>query len=184
MIQQSYARGVLYIILAGVFLSTGGLIVRHIADADAWTVLFYRSLTFSVTVIAFLWFQERSKTLGLYKKMRGLDLLVTISLALGFIFYLLSLFNTSVANTVLVLSTGPFIAALLAWLVLGERVTMVTIIAMIAAIAGVVVMVSGGMALRILKASPMLLWRYWHSRCWLLPCVSLGQSEIPCQQCH
>ena len=146
MIQQSYARGVLYLILAGVFLSTGGLIVRHVADADTWTILFYRSLTFSVTVIAFLWFQERGKTLGLYKKMRALDLLVTVSLALGFIFYLLSLFNTSVANTVLVLSTGPFVAALLGWIVLGERVTMVTVIAMIVAIAGVLVMVSGGVS--------------------------------------
>ena len=144
MIQQSYARGVLYVILAGVFLSSGGLIVRHVADADAWTILFYRSLTFSLTVIAFLWFQERKHTLSLYKKMRGLDLIVTASLALGFIFYLLSLFNTSVANTVLVLSTGPFIAALLGLIVLGERVTAVTIIAMVVAVAGVVVMVSGG----------------------------------------
>ena len=76
--------------------------------------------------------------------MRGMDLIVTVSLALGFIFYLLSLFNTSVANTVLVLSMGPFITALLGKIVLGERVTGVTILAMIAAIAGVVVMVSGG----------------------------------------
>lgn len=144
MIQQSYARGVLFVILAGVFLSSGGLIVRHVADADAWTILFYRSLTFSVTVIIFLWFQERNNTLKLYKKMRGLDLIVTISLALGFIFYLLSLFNTSVANTVLVLSTGPFIAALLGLIVLKEKVSWVTIVAMIVAIAGVVVMVSGG----------------------------------------
>ena len=144
MAQQSYARGVLYVILAGVFLSSGGLIVRHVADADAWTILFYRSLTFSFTVIAFLWYQERKNTPLLYKKMRGLDLIVTVSLALGFIFYLLSLFNTSVANTVLVLSTGPFITALLGLLVLRERVTAVTIIAMIVAVAGVVVMVSGG----------------------------------------
>jgi len=142
--QQSYQRGVLYVILAGVFLSTGGLIVRHVAEANAWTVLFYRSLTFSVTVIAFLWFQERKNSLDLYKKMRALDGLIALSLALGFIFYLLSLFTTSVANTVLVLSTGPFITALLGWLVLGERVTKVTIIAMIVAVAGVVVMVSGG----------------------------------------
>lgn len=146
MSQQSYARGVLYVVLAGVFLSTGGLIVRHVADADAWTVLFYRSLTFSTSVIIFLWFQERKNTLALYKKMRGLDFLIALSLALGFIFYLLSLFTTSVANTVLVLSTGPFIAALLGWLVLKEKVTIVTILAMIAAIAGVIVMVSGGIS--------------------------------------
>lgn len=144
MIQQSYARGVLYVLLAGVFLSIGGLLVRYVGDADAWTVLFYRSLTFSLTVMVFLWYQERKNTLQLYKKMRGMDLIVTVSLALGFIFYLLSLFNTSVANTVLVLSMGPFITALLGKIVLGERVTGVTILAMIAAIAGVVVMVSGG----------------------------------------
>ena len=151
MTQQSYARGVLFVILAGVFLSSGGLIVRHVVDADAWTVLFYRSLTFSFTVLVFLWFQERNNTLKLYKKMRGLDLLVTVSLALGFIFYLLSLFNTSVANTVLVLSTGPFIAALLGLIVLKEKVSWVTIVAMIVAIAGVVVMVSGGIGVADIK---------------------------------
>ena len=78
MIQQSYARGVLYVVLAGVFLSVGGLIVRHVHEADAWTVLFYRSLTFSVSVIAFLWYQERNNTWRLYTKMRGLDFLVTV----------------------------------------------------------------------------------------------------------
>ena len=146
MIQQSYARGVLYVILAGVFLSSGGLIVRNVIDADAWSILFYRSLVFSITVLAFLWFQERNNTLRLYKKMRWLDLIVTIALALGFIFYLLSIYSTSVANTVLVLSTGPFVAALLGLILLGERVTKVTIIAMIVAIAGVIVMVSGGIS--------------------------------------
>ncbi len=146
MTQQSYSRGVLYVILAGVFLSSGGLIVRHVTEADAWTVLFYRSLTFSITVTAFLWLQERKNTLNLYKRMSALDFLIALSLAFGFIFYLLSLFSTSVANTVLVLSIGPFIAAFLGWIVLGERITIVTILAMIAAVAGVVVMVSGGIA--------------------------------------
>ena len=94
MSQQSYARGVLYVILAGIFLSTGGLIVRHVEQADAWTVLFYRSLTFSITVMIFLWFQERKNTLNLYKQMRGLDFLIALSLALGFnlIFFWLFLY--------------------------------------------------------------------------------------------
>ena len=146
MSQQSYARGVLYVVLTGVFLSLGGLIVRQVAEADAWTVLFYRSLTFSITVLLFLWFQERGNAAGLYKQMRVLDGLVAVSLALGFIFYLLSLFDTSVANTVLVLSTGPFVAALLGRVFLGERVTIITVIAMLGAIAGVIVMVSGGVS--------------------------------------
>ncbi|MGB1011121.1 MAG: DMT family transporter [Thiolinea sp.] len=142
--QQSYARGIIYVLLAGVFLSSGGLLVRHIASADAWTVLFYRSLAFSATVLIFIVVQQGKNTPQLYRQIRSSDLLVSLSLALGFITYLLSLFNTSVANTVLVLSTGPFLAAILGWLVLGERISWTTFLAMLAAIAGVIIMVSGG----------------------------------------
>ena len=37
------ARGALLILLAGVGLSFGGLIVRHITVADDWQIVFYRS---------------------------------------------------------------------------------------------------------------------------------------------
>lgn len=57
-----------------------------------------------------------------------------------------SLFATSVANTVLLLSTGPVFAAILGWLVLREAVSPVTWIAIMLAFAGVTLMVSGGVA--------------------------------------
>jgi len=64
---------------------------------------------------------------------------------MAFICYLLSLFNTSVANTVLLLSTGPVAAGVLAYFVLGEAIKVVTWVAMGLACAGVFVMVSGGL---------------------------------------
>lgn len=144
--QQTYARGVIYTILAGIFLSSAGLLVRNIEAANPWTVLFYRSLAFSVTVMVFVAWQHRGKTLQRYREMRPLDFIVTLALGCGFIFYLQSLFNTSVANTVLLLSTGPFMAAGLAWIVLRETVARTTILAALAAIAGVLIMVSGGIS--------------------------------------
>nr|MBX2881233.1 DMT family transporter [Granulosicoccus sp.] len=54
-----------------------------------------------------------------------------------------SLFNTSVANTVLLLSTGPFFAAMLGWLVLRESIGIGTFLTMLLAMAGVAVMVGG-----------------------------------------
>ncbi len=143
---QTYARGVLFILLAGIFLSTAGLLVRNIESANPWTVLFYRSLAFSVTVLLFVFWHNRRSTLQRYREIRPLDLIVTLALGMGFIFYLLSLFSTSVANTVLLLSTGPFIAAALAWLVLRERVAGSTVAAALVAIIGVLIMVSGGIS--------------------------------------
>lgn len=143
---QSYYRGVTYAVLAGIFLSTGGLIVRLVESADPWLLLFYRSLAFFFTVVVFLLVRNRSNLTQCYRQLRPSDLIVSVSLAGGFIFYVLSLYNTTVANTVLLLSIGPFIAALLAWLVLGEKVGSGTWIAMIIALVGVFVMVSGGLA--------------------------------------
>lgn len=143
---QTYRRGVLYVVLAGIFLSTGGLFIRFIEDASPWTVLFYRSLTFTVTVVIYLLVRDRRTFIKRFRSISAADLVISMSLALGFITYVLSLFNTSVANTVLILSTGPVFAALLGWLVLREKVTVVTWLAMLLAISGVVVMVSGGIA--------------------------------------
>jgi len=57
-----------------------------------------------------------------------------------------SRFNISVANTVLILSTGPVFAALLGWLLLRERVSRATWFAKVLAFLGVAIMVSGGIA--------------------------------------
>jgi len=144
--EQSYRRGAFYAVLAGVLLSATGLIVRYIDQADAWTVLFYRSIAFSITVLVFI--QTRGDG-GLRKRIalfRLRDALVSIALACGFIFYILSLYRTSVANTVLLLSTGPFVAALLGWALLRERVSKPTWFTMLLAVIGVVVMVVGGVS--------------------------------------
>lgn len=137
----------LYALLSGVFLSTGGLVARFLHDVDPWAVLLVRSLAFFLTVLAFLFFRYRRELPGKFLALQPLDGLVTVCLALGFIFYLLSLYHTSVANTVLLLSTGPLFAAALAWLCLREPVAGSTWIAMLLAIVGVVIMVSGGLSL-------------------------------------
>jgi drug/metabolite transporter (DMT)-like permease len=143
---QTYRRGVTYIIFAGVFLSLGGLFIRSLDFADPWTVLFYRSLTFSASVALFMYFRDGAKFTQRFRQIQPLELIVSLSLSVGFIMYVLSIFTTSVANTVLILSTGPVFAALLGWLFLRERVNYATWFAMMLAFSGVAIMVSGGIA--------------------------------------
>ncbi len=146
MYSQTYQRGVTYVILAGIFLSLGGLFIRFIESADAWTVLFYRSLTFSASVCLFMYLRDGAKFTQRFKQIRPQDLIVSVSLALGFIAFVLSMFATSVANTVLILSTGPVFTALLAWALLREKVSRATLLAMLLAFAGVTIMVSTGLS--------------------------------------
>src|SRR5204863_19556 len=56
--------------------------------------------------------------------------------------FIFSLAHTSVANTLILMCTGPYVAGLLGWLLLGERVALRTWFTMGIALAGAVVMVS------------------------------------------
>ena len=141
---QTYRLGASYIILAGIFLSLGGLFIRYLEEANPWTVLFYRSLTFTASVTLFMYFRDGTRLTQRFRQIKPQELIVSLSLALGFIMYVLSLFTTSVANTVLILSTGPVFAALLGWLFLREKVNGATWFAMVLAFSGVAIMVSGG----------------------------------------
>ena len=142
-VRVSYSRGLIYALLSGVFLSSGGLMARFLDAADPWTVLFYRSLAFFATVLLFMFWRYRGELIPRLRQIQARDLLVSVFLSLGFMCYLMSLYYTSVANTVLLLSTGPFFAALLGLLILGEKVTRTTWLAMTVAMAGVVIMISG-----------------------------------------
>jgi len=120
--------------------------VRFLDGASPWTVLFYRSLAFSVTVLLFMVWRYRGEFVSRLQQLQRRDLLVSLFLASGFVFYLMSLYYTSVANTVLLLSTGPFFAALLGLVILGEAVPKATWLAMTVAMVGVAIMVSAGVS--------------------------------------
>jgi len=63
-------------------------------------------------------------------------------MALASTCFIFSLAHTTVANTLILMSTGPYVAGLLGWMLLGERVATRTWLTMGLALAGAVVMVS------------------------------------------
>ena len=60
--------------------------------------------------------------------------------------YVLAITHTTVANAVFTLGTIPFFTAVIAWLILGERVDRVTAVAIVLAFAGISLMVGDGVA--------------------------------------
>ena len=55
--------GPLLIFLGALSLSFGGLLVKSFEGATLWQILFWRSLFFSLTVLAFLLISYKKKTL-------------------------------------------------------------------------------------------------------------------------
>lgn len=133
--------GIALAALAAVFASSAGVLLRHIESADAWTVLFYRSLSFTVTVLIFTIVCHRGTTLMRFRQIGVPGMAVALSLGGAFLAFVLALVQANVASVVAVLSISPMLAGFLGWMLLGERPSGLGWLAMIVAFGGVSVVV-------------------------------------------
>ena len=132
--------GLLCALAAPLCWSIGGLLQRLIST-DVWTTIFWRSLFAAVFLVAYVLWRERGRGLAPFKDAGWAGLAVGVCFAVASTMYVVSLSLTHVANTLIVLSTSPFMAAVLGWIVLGERVRGRTWAAIAAAFAGIAFMV-------------------------------------------
>jgi drug/metabolite transporter (DMT)-like permease len=133
-------RALIYMLIAPVCWSTGGLFVRLLSIRDAWEIVFWRSLFMSLFVAVALAVMHRDRMPRAVLAVGWPGLLAGAFLAGQFFLFIASLTRTTVANTFVLMSISPFLAALAAKAFLGERVTLRTGIAMAIAFAGIVIM--------------------------------------------
>jgi drug/metabolite transporter (DMT)-like permease len=145
MMQRRYAYGVTLVIVGGVFLSTSGILLRNIEAATGWQILFYRGLTFSVTLFLLLLLQYRAGIFGAFRAIGKPGLWAAAVLGLGSIAYIFAILLTTVANAVFIIGAAPLATAAVAWLVLGERTSRFGIIAMLLSLAGIGLMFADGL---------------------------------------
>lgn len=136
------AHGLMLVGAAALIWSTGGLIVRLLDSVDTWTTVFWRSFFAALFLAGFILLREGRGMAGLFRDMGRPGILVGVCFAVGSASLVIALNLTSVAHTLVILSTAPLVAALLARVVLGETVRRRTWLAMAAALVGVAVMVS------------------------------------------
>ncbi|HIE75042.1 MAG TPA: hypothetical protein EYP93_02280 [Gammaproteobacteria bacterium] len=142
---SNYRRGVLMILGSAFFLSTSGIGLRIIEQANGWQILFYRSISMMLMVFVVLAFTHRGQVIARFRRLTGEDWLLAVVLGSGFVAYVFALLETTVANALFIFSSAPFIAAVLGWLILRERVAPRTWVAIAAAMIGLGIMVGGGL---------------------------------------
>ena len=130
------------VLIAGLFWSFGPLVVRNIDNAQLipWQYLFFRGSVIFLILNIYLFLVEGQKFTNNYKKIGLSGLIGGISLGTANITFILSITATSAAVTLLMLAAMPFIAAILAYVFLKEKISKTTLIAITIAAAGVIFM--------------------------------------------
>ena len=145
-----YFFGILIVMAGGTFLSTSGILLRIMESPNGWQIIFYRSLTFFITILLILLFKYGKGTLGAYRAIGFRGAIASLLLGMGSVCYIFAMLNTTVANVVFIIGSAPLVTALMAWLILREKISGWSLIAMLTALLGIGLMfvdglVSGGM---------------------------------------
>jgi len=127
-------------IVAAICWSSGGYLVRQLSITDPWEIVFWRSLFMTLFVAGVLLVLHGRRTSAAVAAVGWPGLMAGACLAGTFFFFIGSLTHTTVANTNVLMSVSPFLAALGGRFLLREAVPLRTWLAMTVAFAGIVVM--------------------------------------------
>lgn len=140
---DTHLKGLLLTAVGGLTLTVDIPLIR-LANGDHWTILLLRSSTTLVATLL-IWFAWRALRGDAPRLVPGRSGAVVAALyGLASITFISAVYNTSTANLVFILAFNTMFAALLSWIFLKERPRPVTLAAMAAMVAGVLIIVFDG----------------------------------------
>jgi drug/metabolite transporter (DMT)-like permease len=134
---------VLLLVASALIFSTGGLFIRKLDDPHAWQTVFWRSLSACASLALLIIWRERTNPLRAIVKIGRPGWAVGAAFCLSSIGMVVALSKTSVAVVLVIFALSPLAAAVLAWILIGERVHSYTWVAIAVTVCGVAFMVSG-----------------------------------------
>jgi drug/metabolite transporter (DMT)-like permease len=142
---SQHRAGIALVVAAAVAWSTAPFFTR-LLPFDSWTILFWRGLFGGGVIAAILVLMQGRAGLRELAGMGKSGWLVASLSTLGMVCFIPALQLTSVSNVAIIIATGPFVAAAMAWIWLREAVHLRTLLASLTALCGVVIIVGDARA--------------------------------------
>lgn len=143
----NHLKGLLMTIFAVVILSPDSVLIRLVEDAssevDSWTVLFWRGLLYAAGVSLLVLIKYRTKTIAEFKNIGKGGLLIGLFSGISTGTFVFAIVYTSIANALVIISTGPIMIAIVAWFLLKEKSSLFTWTSMIIVFIGIYIVMSG-----------------------------------------
>jgi drug/metabolite transporter (DMT)-like permease len=137
---SQHRLGIALVVAAAVAWSTAPFFTR-LLPFDSWTILFWRGLFGGGLIATILVLTQGRSGLKDLVGMGASGWLVASLSTLGMVSFIPALQLTSVSNVAIIIATGPFVAAAMAWIWLREAARWQTMLASVVALCGVAIIV-------------------------------------------
>jgi drug/metabolite transporter (DMT)-like permease len=136
--------GTMLVALSAILWSAAGLFTKA-ATVDAWGVIFWRSVFSVLPILLYVRWKDGPGQLAQLRRMGPAGWAVVLVGAAATYCFITAFKHTSIANVATFYACTPFLAAAIGWLLFRERTSRVTLLAAMAALAGVLIMVWGSL---------------------------------------
>jgi drug/metabolite transporter (DMT)-like permease len=133
------AKGLIIVVLGVLALTPDTLLIRLIA-VDHWTLLVWRGLLQALGLSVLVACFHGRDTLACFRAVGLAGYSAAFLFALGTVLFVVALSYTSVANTLIIVASAPFFAALASRVFLGEEIALRTWLAIAVALGGIVLL--------------------------------------------
>ncbi len=142
MLKNKISSAMFFVLLAGLIWSFGPLVVRNMDNAELvpWQYSLIRGSVIFLILNLYLFLTEGTNFTNNYNKIGLSGIIGGISLGVANLTFILSLTSTSAAVTLLMLGALPFLAAIIAYIFLNEKISKTTFVAIIIAAVGIIFM--------------------------------------------
>jgi drug/metabolite transporter (DMT)-like permease len=137
---SQHRRGIVLVAAAAIAWSTAPFFTR-LLPFDSWTILFWRGVFGGGLIAIILLLTQGRAGLHDFARIEKSGWLVASLATLGMVSFIPALQLTSVSNVAIIIATGPFVTAALAWIWLREVPRLRTTLASIVALCGIVIIV-------------------------------------------
>jgi drug/metabolite transporter (DMT)-like permease len=141
-VSTAHMRGIMLVVASTAFFALAGIFTKT-ATTDPWTIACWRGLVGGLAIAAYVFWKAEGGRTRLWLDRRGWALAIVG--ALSSVAFIASFKYTYVANVAIIYATVPFMAAPMEWLALGHRPRFQTLIVALVSLAGVALMVQGGL---------------------------------------
>ena len=140
---SDHLKAVLLVVLSGLVWSFGPLVVKNMIDPHVYQLpyLVIRGLTVAVIIGAYLIFHEGYDFFKNILKIDRITIIGGLCLTTAFLGFIYSISYTTAAVTLFMLALMPFLASLIAYIFLKEKISRQNFVSMLIAFGGTMVMI-------------------------------------------
>jgi drug/metabolite transporter (DMT)-like permease len=139
---NNHLKGLL-IAFFGVLMLTPDPVLVRLADADTFTILFWRGIFYALGVLAILFATYRKNTFKELKNIGRPGIWIGILSGIGGVTFIAAIQYTSIAKVLVIISTAPMVVAIISWVIINEKPKLYTWISMLIIVIGVYIVMKG-----------------------------------------